>query len=209
MIRHFFVWLHRWTGLAMAGFLIIVGLTGSLLAFNSELEHWITPQFFATPRPGVPPLDLATLAERAGALVPHGQVASVFLAEPDQVSVAFSPRTDPATGKPYELGFNNFFVDPWTGKELGRRNYDDFSQGWISLMPFIFDLHWELALGTPGMWILGVVALIWTIDCFVGFYLTLPVAITEFWQRWRPSWLIKQRACFFRLNFDLHRAGGL
>ncbi|WP_256212153.1 PepSY domain-containing protein [Nitrosomonas eutropha] len=36
--RSFWVWLHRWAGLIMASFLIIVGITGSLLAFYPELE---------------------------------------------------------------------------------------------------------------------------------------------------------------------------
>jgi uncharacterized iron-regulated membrane protein len=66
-----------------------------------------------------------------------------------------------------------------------------------------------LALAAPGALALGTIAFIWTLDCFVGFYLTLPVAIRGFWRRWRSSWLIKQQAGFFRLNFDLHRASGL
>lgn len=76
-------------------------------------------------------------------------------------------------------------------------------------MPFIYELHRSLALAAPGAMALGVVSFIWTLDCFVGFYLTLPVAIAGFWRRWKPSWLIKWPAGFFRLNFDLHRASGL
>jgi uncharacterized iron-regulated membrane protein len=34
MIRQVFVWLHRWTGLLLAVFLIFEGITGSLLAFR-------------------------------------------------------------------------------------------------------------------------------------------------------------------------------
>ena len=209
MIRSFWVWLHRWAGLAMAVFLILVGLTGSLLAFKTDLERLICPKIYAMPRPGVPPLDLATLAERAETLVPQGRVAGVFLTEPDQALVTFDPREDPATGKPYELDFGQLFVDPWSGEELGRRRFDDLSQGLINLMPFIYELHYELALGAPGLWVLGIVALVWTIDCFIGFYLTLPVSSSAFWRRWKLAWLVKWKAGAYRLNFDLHRAGGL
>ena len=73
MIRDIFVFLHRWVGLLMAVFLVIVGLTGSLLAFNHELEHVFAPQLFATPRPGVPPLDLATLTDARVARIPHAR----------------------------------------------------------------------------------------------------------------------------------------
>lgn len=209
MIRRVFVWLHRWAGLAMTGFLVIVGLTGSLLAFNSELERLINPQLFAAPRPGVEPLGLGELAERAETIAPKARVEMLIRSAPDQIVAHMTPRTDPATEKPYQPNFDQLFLDPWTGNELGRRMNANITQGWINFMPFIYDLHWRLALGTAGFWILGIVAVAWTIDCFVGFYLTLPVAIEKFWQRWKPAWLIKWKAGAYRVNFDLHRASGL
>jgi len=209
MVRQVFVFVHRWAGLAMTVFLIVVGLTGSMLAFKTDLERLIYPRIYATPRPGVAPLDMATLAERAGALVPHGEVVTVSVEEPDQALVVFLPREDLATGKPYELGFIQMFVDPWTGEELGRRLPGDLSQGLINLMPFIWEFHFTLDLGGWGRWIVGIVALVWTIDCFIGFYLTLPVSTAAFWRRWKPAWLVKWKAGAYRLNFDLHRAGGL
>ena len=193
----------------MAAFLIIVGLSGSLLAFNSELERVFAPQLFAVPQPGVVSLDLATLAERAETLVPQARVIGVEYSEPDQVSIYFEARKNPATGQPYDLGFTEFFVDPWTGKELGRRIRADLLQGLINLMPFIYELHWTLAIGSVGQWIMGITALVWTLDCFNGFYLTLPVSLGGFWRRWKPAWLVKRGASSYRLNFDLHRASGL
>ncbi|WP_400767087.1 PepSY-associated TM helix domain-containing protein [Methylosinus sporium] len=204
MTRAFFVWLHRWIGLAMAGFLVIVGLTGSLLAFNSELERLISPQLFAQAHAG-PPFDLATLAERAETLVPRGRVEEVSVTAPDQILVRMSPRDEAAQ----QLGFDELFLDPWTGAELGRRTAGDLSQGVVNLMPFIYDLHWRLAMGNGGFWILGILAVFWTIDCFIGFYLTMPVSRAKFWSRWKPSWLVKWRSGAFRVNFDLHRASGL
>ena len=128
---------------------------------------------------------------------------------PDQVSIWCSPRTDPITGQPHQLSFDQLFLDPWTGEELGRRRTGDISQGRINLMAFIYKLHKSLALGRKGSLALGIVALLWTVDCFVGFYLTLPAGNRAFWRRWKLAWLIKWRASAFRLNFDLHRAGGL
>jgi len=208
-IRGFSVWLHRGVGLAMTLFLVLVGLTGSLLAFNAELERYFAPHLFAAPRKDAPPLDLATLATRAQALVPQARVEGVLWTDEGQVSVYYAPRTNPQTGAPYELDFTELFVDPWTGRELGRRIRGDLSEGLINLMPFIYDLHWMLALGDVGQWTLGIVALAWSIDCFIGLYLTLPLVRQEFFRRWWRSWLIKRDASRFRFNFDLHRAGGL
>jgi uncharacterized iron-regulated membrane protein len=125
------------------------------------------------------------------------------------VEIKCAARTDPATGKPYDLDFDQLFVDPYTGKTLGKRRFGDLSEGRINTLPFIYNLHASMALGSTGGWILGVVALIWTLDCFVGFYLTLPRGQGSFWKRWKHAWWVKWSSSLFRVNFDLHRAGGL
>lgn len=220
--RPFWVLLHRYAGLAMTVFLIIVGLTGSLLAFYPELEHAINPQLHVEAN-GRSPLDMATLHDNAERLAPQALVDSIWL-DPAAAQISVSPRQDPATGKPYELGYTHLVLDPYTGQELGRRRWGAISEGLINLMPFVYKLHYALALDDWGVWILGITALVWTLDSFVGFYLTLPAAKRKtvdasvrdayptnrpFWQRWRPAWLVKWNGSNYRINFDLHRAGGL
>ncbi|MGA8170664.1 MAG: PepSY-associated TM helix domain-containing protein [Methylocystis sp.] len=209
-VRSVFVFIHRWVGLAMTAFLILVGLTGSMLAFYDELERLVTPQLFATARPGEPRLDLAALAERTHSLVPQASGWSVVRFRADQAEAGhFVPRNDLNIPQPSEFGAMRLYFDPWTGKELGRRINLNISEGWINLMPFIYVLHFTLASGSTGYWIMGLVALFWTVDCFIAFYLTLPVTTTRFWRRWKPSWLVKWLAGAYRVNFDLHRASGL
>ena len=209
MTRQFWLWIHRWLGLLITVFLVIVGLTGSLLAFNFELERIFAPRLFATQQNNMAILDLAKLVSCAEIIIPTARVEGVSFTQPDQVSVSFVPRINPHTKLPYVLGFNEFFIDPWTGKELGRRTNGNLNEGLINMMPFIYDLHWRLLLGDFGQWTLGIVAVIWTIDCFNGFYLTLPNSLSHFWRRWKTAWLIKRGASVYRLNFDLHRASGL
>lgn len=208
MARKLLVWLHRWTGLLMAGFLIVEGVTGSLLAFRESLDRLSAPQLFATPHPGVPPLGLAALARRADALAPRARVG-FFSVEDRQVVMHMLPRTPRPGDKPRALGFDRLYLDPWTGRELGRRLDGDISQGRINLVPFIYRVHMNLAAGDAGMWVLGLVSLAWTVDCFVGLYLTLPLVLARFLARWKVTWLIKWRASATRVNFDLHRASGL
>ncbi len=83
-------------------------------------------------------------------------------------------------------------------------------------MPFLYRLHYSLALDTVGTWAFGIVALLWTLDCFVGAWLTFPVrpknasSPKRSWlSRWGPAWSIRWRSGAYKLNFDLHRAGGL
>jgi len=207
MIRNIFVFLHRWVGLLMAAFLIIVGLTGSLLAFHHELDHVFAHQYYVTPRPGVAPLDLATLMERAPP-IPHAQIIGAQWNGVDQAQINYQAEKDPATGKPYDLGFTQFYVDPWTGAEVGRRTIGDYSKS-SNFMRFIYKLHVALLVSGPGTLILGIVAVLWTLDCFNGFYLTLPVSLSSFWRKWKTAWLIKRGSGAYRLNLDLHRASGL
>ncbi|MGD9656252.1 MAG: PepSY-associated TM helix domain-containing protein [Methylocystis sp.] len=207
VIRALFVRLHRWAGLAMAGFLIVVGLTGSLLAFWLEVNQWLTPELYPGARAGKA-LGAATLARRAESLAPEARVDRVYLGYAGTVIVGVSPRSSDAS-----LPFNQIFLDPIDGHELGRRKIGGLPAHVNQIMPFVYQLHMYLAMGNIGEWILGIVALLWTLDCFIGFYLTLPVggerSRKSFVARWKPSWLVKFKSSFYRVNFDLHRAAGL
>jgi len=87
---------HRYVGLAMALFLTIAALTGSLLAFRRQIERFLTPHLHATARPGVPRLDVPTLVARAQEQVPNGTVSQVNMPFPDQALVFFTAKVNPA-----------------------------------------------------------------------------------------------------------------
>lgn len=229
MTRQFWVLLHRYAGLVMALFLLVAGLTGSLLAFYDELDVASAPGIrrVAPPSPGAPMLDPLVLRER---------VIAHFEARYPGVTVGFLPLRleagqaasfnieappDPRTRVHPEIAEDEIFVDPYTGRVLGARKWGDVTQGPKNLMPFVYRLHYSLALDSLGVWLMGIVALIWTLDCFIGFYLTLPVRIARkaglpakkpgksWWSRWKPAWLVRRDGGAYKLNFDLHRAGGL
>lgn len=190
----------------MAGFLIVVGVTGSLLAFLPELDHLIAPGLFPGPHPGVE-LDPAALARRAEALAPGVRANTVYLGYigTAQVGVEAHPGAVP-------VDYDQIYLDAVTGEELGRIRRSGLPSSPGEIMPYVFRLHYELALGETGLWILGIIALAWTFDCFIAIYLTLPAATDRsqksFLARWKPAWLIKPRGVY-RFNFDLHRASGL
>jgi len=206
LTRHFWMMVHRYTGLAMACFLILVALIGSLLAFSIEINHRISPRFYARPQPGAAPLGFATFVERAEALVPQGQVYWIQIADRDQIDVRLSPCRNPATGKPYRLAVDDLYLNPWTAQELARRKPGEpYPTAFVDTQGY----HGELCLGNFGFRFMGITALIWTIDCFSGFYLSLPATLQRFWPRWRQAWLVKSSASAAPVNFDLYRAGGL
>lgn len=209
------VWViaHRWAGLTMALFLIVAGATGALLPFMAELTLASRPALSAAapPAPGARPLDGATLAERVERQA-GGRVSGLSLDIPSDHIASVSVEARP--GRP-ALGYDTVWADPYTGKV--RLAYRDGvpADGPQAIPYFLLLVHYGLVLGEWGRWAFGVAALVWTIDCFVGFYLTLPVRpkravpSKSWWSRWRPAWTLRKGARGHKLTFDLHRAGGL
>jgi uncharacterized iron-regulated membrane protein len=103
---------------------------------------------------------------------------------------------------------DDVFVDPYTGEILGARKWGDIGQGAKNLVPFIYRLHYSLGLGSYGDYFMGVLALFWALDCFVAVALTLPASRRKFWSQWVKAWKVR-RTNAYKLNFDIHRAGGL
>lgn len=213
-MRGAFIWVHRYVGLLMSVFLIIAGLTGSLLVFYHELDAALNPQLFHAepPAPNAVRLDPFQLRQRLEQQVPEVRVHYVPLEEKSGEAVAFYVVAASGQGEAAQLENDEYFVHPYSGEILGKRKWGDLSQGTKNLMPFVYRLHYSLALGTVGSYLMGIIALLWTIDCFVGAYLTFPVSSqatqTGWFSRWAPSWLVRGGS-LFKWMFTWHRASGL
>jgi len=223
---------HRWAGLITAAFLFLSGVTGAVISWDHALDEWLNSHLTEAKAkgPARPSTELAKLIE---ARDPRAKVNYLLTTPESGASLAFfvEPRIDPATGKRFQLGYNQVFLDPATGEELGHRHWGAVwpvtRENFVS---FLYKLHYTLHIpefwGSDrwGMRLLGVIAVIWTLDCFVGFYLTLPArrksnaaraaSVTRqldrgFWARWKPAWAIKTSGSAYRINFDIHRAFGL
>jgi uncharacterized iron-regulated membrane protein len=208
-VRDLVLVVHRWTGLTMAVFLVIVGLTGTLLAFRGHIDALFNPGLHIMHAPGQRQLSLAVLAERAEAELPHARLG-FFAVEADQVIFHMVPRADPSTGKPYNDTELHLALNPYTGERLHCGPASNPGRACHDVMSFIYDLHTSLLTRTDLGWkFVGAVALVWTIDCFVAIVLTLPRSKGPFWPRWRQAWGVKWGASSTRVNYDFHRAGGL
>lgn len=209
--------LHRWAGLVMAGFLLVAGLTGSLLAWTDELEALLLPSMFSVPAAATAsapliPLDSLQLREQLAARYTDAHVFYAPLSASPGRPLVFYLRPQGAAALPYD----EVFVDPYSGAVLGERKWGDISQGVKNLLPFIERLHHSLALGDTGLLVFGIIAILWTIDCFIGAALTLPARPAKrhgtgkpWLARWRPAWLLRVHGGSYKLLYDLHRAGGL
>jgi len=246
-MRQTFTLIHRYIGLIIALFLVLSGLTGAIISWDHELDDWLNPELMKARSTGVAnsSVDIAKQIENR---YPEVLVTYLPIGIESGESYAFSvsPKRDPATNRLYKPGFNQVFIDPATGNELGKREWGlVWPMTKQTFVSFLYKFHYTLHLPEMwgidrwGVWLLGIVAVFWTLDNFVGFYLTLPTKRrafkqTEFtqtvlkqerdvsndvyaknlsnkswWQRWQPAWKIRWTGGVARLNFDLHRAFGL
>jgi uncharacterized iron-regulated membrane protein len=207
---------HRYVGLTIMVFLIVAGLTGSIVAFYHELDVALSPALYRVePSAQRRSIDPFTLRDRATEHLPQGAtIPLVPLDTPPGEAVGFwveLPEDLDAAGHHTE-----YFFDPYSGALNGTRRWGDPRAGKQGLMSFILSLHYTLALGDVGKLLLGLVALLWTLDCFVGAYLTFPPSSSRRatkraksrLSRWKPAWLLRANK-LFSLVFTWHRASGL
>ena len=205
--RHALLLLHRWVGISLAGFLVLAGLTGALLAFHHEIDAALVPELHrVSPSPGQTTLD--AIAERIEAR--HPQLAvGYFVFTPDPKSsiravmntreAANAGRLDRDAAHPSEV-----YVDPYSGRLLGERKWGEIGATRAHVVPMIYRLHMSLFLDETGQWITAAIAAIWIVTLSIGVVLALPRL------RLLPRvFTVKWRASRARVFFDLHRTVGL
>lgn len=215
------LWIHRYTGLVVAGFLLLAGLTGALLAFHHELDDLFNHKLARVEAQNTPIQSVAALHDSVIRTYPQYGFSSLPTTIEAGKSAVFSVDRwrggKPTTPEP---AFNEVYVNPYTGAIIGTRDKEAWA--WHNTMWKVFWLHRDLLLGDIGKWVLGIVSLVWTINCFIGFYLTFPRAVkssqskqvsskkrASLFKRWLPAWKIRTKTNTFKLNYDLHHAFGL
>jgi uncharacterized iron-regulated membrane protein len=146
--------LHLAAGLAAAAFIAILGVTGSIMAFEDELDHATHPHLFKV-APGTP-LSLDALAMRATA------------AYPDRRVTAYGIGVSPDLSSYVALQGLTVYLDPYTGEVLGTRS----GPTWLAQ---VHQLHLRLLAGDVGKTIVSWTGLVLTLLACSGLYLWWPI----------------------------------
>lgn len=203
---------HRWAGLFTALFLFVSGLTGAIISWDHEFDEWLNPHLFETQNSvtsiQLAPLTLARKVEESDTRL-RVRYLPLSIESGHTLVVSVGARIDPATGKPYELGFNQLALDPVTAGIQGRRKWGAISLSRENLLPFLYKLHYTLHIPDGwgvefGLLFMGLVAIVWTLDCVVALWISFPHRKT-----WRKSLRFRWAQGGHKLNFDLHRSGGV
>jgi uncharacterized iron-regulated membrane protein len=208
--RGILVVMHRWAGLFLAVFLFISGFTGAIISWDHELDEWLNPQLFEAQGEGTP---LPPLVSADGLEASDHRLLVTWLplaVEPGHnLGLGIGPRLDPVTGKAFELGFNQIALDPVNGEIRGKRMWGEISLSRENLLPFLYKLHYSMHIPDGfgvelGILFMGILAIVWTLDCFIALWISFPKA-----SAWRKSFRFRYRQGNSKLNFDLHRSGGV
>ena len=179
---------HLWVGLALGLVLVVVSVTGSALVFRHEIDRALNPALLRVEPSGerVPPGALVTGVEEATG----GAVRLVRLPRaPDHAAEVWLADDD-----------RRVYADPYTGAVLGVRGGNE------GAMNALFALHAELLGGEVGARVVGVVGLLTVLLAATGLVLWWPTPPTV--RRLRKALAVVWRRGPWRLNYDLHRAGG-
>ncbi len=222
-MRNMVVKVHRYLGLSLALFLIIIAGTGSVIAFYDDLERSFNAKMrVVAPQPGGWTLHNALLIrERLEREDPRSHVFSLqFPQRPDEALFSrVMPAIDPGSGQPYAIDYDEVFANPYTGERLGQRIIGAATLRPEGIPSFLYYLHYALIfpLGL-GILLIGVLGLVWAFESLTGFYLALPPQVKAgnsgkkprpFLKRWSTSWKISRGANANRQVLDIHRASGL
>lgn len=194
--------LHRWLGLFIGGWFALVGLSGSMLVFEDEVDAWLNPHLLTDGRRG-PPLPPHVLPSRVAEVFPLANTERIRLPrEPGEVyrvTLHIAPHL--RTGSPRaEAMFSAV-----SGELLGSRESDVIGITRPYWVRTLYEFHRNVLLGNFGSNIVGIAGLLLMTSALSGLIIA--------WPRNRGGWWriigIKRNAGVTRTLFDVHRSSGV
>ena len=195
-VRKVIFGLHRYIGLAVGLIAIIVGLTGSLLVFHTEISDFQRHNQIGTitAKGEMLPIEMVLNTVKKSYTNQHdAKLKRVYLpTKPDEpFNVIYATK---------ENDWIENYVHPYTGAVLGN-NLNPYSIDRFYMV--IYELHYSLLVGDIGYKIVGTVGLLVSILTITGIFL---------WPGWRnllTGFKIKLDGHPKRVNFDIHKVAGV
>ncbi|MFC6224569.1 PepSY-associated TM helix domain-containing protein [Hymenobacter artigasi] len=209
--------IHLWLGLGTGLLIVFVCLTGSVLAFEQEIEQaWYPARYFVAPAT-TPRLPLTQLAEAVKAYKPKARISSFKLYADPARTVEVSLAGDangkeaqgnarggagqmPGKGGPGKGGKGKgaagprIFVNPYTAAVTGELNPRD------NFFKTVEQLYRGLVAGKTGKLVMGVNSVVFLFILGTGLVLWWPTARKAL----KPRLTVKWGSNWKRLNHDFH-----
>lgn len=181
---------HRYLGLVVAIPLIIISLTGSVLVFKEELDHWLMPE-------------LAVVDGQAGNRIAYDQLRDTLNARfPNYEIGSWEPFDDGTTADRVYLikhgttDWHKVYLDQYQGivrsEPVAVNHY---------LTDWLLDLHYKFLIGDTGLWVTGLASVILMFMGISGL-----VIYRQFWKKFFTLRLQVKRLALFS---DIHKLVGI
>ncbi|GAC1321836.1 MAG: PepSY-associated TM helix domain-containing protein [Collimonas sp.] len=208
--------LHLWIALLFGTVFVILGLTGSAIAWMHELDRLLNPDLLrVAPPPGtvagaamrLEPASIQAAYDRLVADPYYGKPSLLVLPErAGEVLIAsYHKKLPPGSSIFATEVARQVMLDPATLAVTGERNWGEFGINRRLLLPTLFHIHRYLVAGEAGKTIIGVSGLMLVLTAMSGIILWWPrMHRKAIWQ----AITVSHGGSWPRFHFRLHRATG-
>src|SRR5262245_37914871 len=199
--RGAWVLLHRWVGLNLGIWFALVGLTGSALVFEEEVDAFLNPALLVEPA-NAPHLLPHRILDRADEEFPLARVERIRTPRHQHEVYRLLVRVAPHLRTESERVEAMF--SPASGALLGTREAETLGLSRPYLVKTIYEFHRNVLLGGFGSNIVGLAGFLLMTSALTGLVIA--------WPRQRSGWKrvvgVKVRAGGTRILYDIHRSWG-
>jgi uncharacterized iron-regulated membrane protein len=180
---------HLWTGIVLCLYMIVIGVSGSILVFGKELGHLaFARQWKASPASGHT-VEFPQAVSTINAQFPGYKIVAAYA--PDEPGHNFEFQLRRGTDR------RDVFLDAGTGQIAGEIDPAHSGIAWM------IDLHFHLLGGSTGEAINGAGGICLVLLCLTGLIVWWPGL-----KNWTRGLKINLGARWKRINYDLHSAIG-
>jgi uncharacterized iron-regulated membrane protein len=187
--RQILLTLHGSIGIFIGVFVMVIGLTGSLLVFRQSMDPLTQPAIMEVIPEGER-LPIDTLMDSLGTAFPEGTLE--FIELPEEVDKPYTFQFVPGSKNHIHM-----YINPYSGQVLGIWNPDR------TVMGFLFSLHYSLLAGEIGEGIVGLCGFLMVILGSTG------IILWPGWKNLKSGLKLRWRSTRQLLSYDLHKVTGI
>jgi uncharacterized iron-regulated membrane protein len=186
--RWFGKW-HVYLGIIAGAIVAFIGVTGSILVFQDEIDRALNPKLFQViaSKQKMPPEEIVPIIRRYYPAVKIDYLMLTDNKHPNEAYRILNYKTS-----------EEIFINPYTGKTSGKRIYTG------SFIKVVTELHKTLLIPVIGRYVVGLASLCLLILTISGLRLWLP----KKWKQLRSALSVRFSGSFKRQNYDWHNTLG-
>lgn len=212
-LRYLIRKIHLYIGLWFGAIIVMLGLTGSLIAWMPEFDAALNPELLQSSAAASldPPVHssgaLQTVIDKLSNDPAYGRPSQIWLpAEQDGVFIAWYSPTKLKTATAFDQKISRqVMIDPYSLEIKGERNWGESGISRPLFMPTLFHLHHYFLAGDAGKLFLSICGVLLLVLTALGMVLWWPRLK---WKSIKQSLSIAYGGSWPRFNYSSHRALG-